>query len=86
MRWGRLLLSGMEHRVAALRSQLAELGQEHVLAGLASGDPSQQELLVNQLSDIDLPLFRRALADVVRTFKQHDRYSPLPDHQSVSLT
>ena len=69
------LVCEMEHRVAALRSQLADLGQEHVLAGLESGDGSQRESLVEQLSGIDLPLFRRALADVVRTFKgKQDRY------------
>ena len=79
MRCCRLLFGGlvneMEHR---LRSQLADLGQEHVLAGLASGlDASQQQSLVNQVSSIDLPLFRRALADVVRTFQgtTSDRYA-----------
>lgn len=66
-----LLVNAMEHRVAALRSQLAELGQEHVLAGLSSGDASQRQSLVDQLSGIDLPLFRRALADVVRTFQDN---------------
>ncbi len=61
--------------MAALRSQLAELGQEHVLAGLASGDSSQRQSLLDQVSGIDLPLFRRALDDVVRTFKGNpDRY------------
>ena len=72
----RRLLGGlafeMEH---ALRSQLAELGQEHVLAGLTSGDGAQREALVAQVSSIDLPIFRRALTDVVGTLKgKHDRY------------
>lgn len=70
---GKRLLCGvayeMEHKIAALRSQLADLGQEHVLAGLSSGDSSQRQSLVDQVSSIDLPLFRRALADVVRTLK-----------------
>ncbi|KAG0579776.1 hypothetical protein M758_4G124000 [Ceratodon purpureus] len=72
------LVCEMEHRVAALRSQLADLGQEHVLAGLESGDGSQRESLVEQLSGIDLPLFRRALADVVRTFKGKQDRLPIP--------
>jgi len=68
-------MNEMEHRVAALRSQLTDLRQEHVLAGLASGDASQRQSLVDQVSGIDLPLFSRALADVVRTFKGNpDRY------------
>jgi hypothetical protein len=60
------LVNEMEHR---LRSQLADLGQEQVLAGLSSGDASQRQALVEQVSGIDLALFRRALADVARTLK-----------------
>lgn len=65
----------MEHR---LRSQLADLGQEQVLAGLSSGDASQRQALVEQVSGIDLALFRRALADVARTLKAKQHRLPIP--------
>lgn len=63
-----------EESISALRRQLAQLGQEHVLEGFSSGDICEKQALIDQLSTVDFSLFQRGLTDVLHSLDRQNGY------------
>ncbi|XP_031500493.1 uncharacterized protein LOC116264426 isoform X2 [Nymphaea colorata] len=51
-------------RLLAAKKKLADIGQQHILEGLSSGDKDQKLLLTNQITNMNLQLFQHALHNI----------------------
>ncbi|XP_059063415.1 uncharacterized protein LOC131051001 isoform X2 [Cryptomeria japonica] len=69
-------------KVAGIKKKLHELGQEHILMGLSTGNETQKQALLDQLSRFDFKLFKHALQEASGTYDRSD----LSRHLDTKLT
>ncbi|XP_078445793.1 16S rRNA processing protein RimM family [Wolffia australiana] len=59
------------------KKRLAEMGQDHVLRGLASGEKDEKKLLGKQMGDLNMRLFKHALENIIENTESNNHFSSL---------
>ncbi|KAH9322707.1 hypothetical protein KI387_017346, partial [Taxus chinensis] len=72
----------IRHKVSGVKKKLLEMGQEHILFGLSTGNEAQKQALLDQLLRFDFKLFKHALQDSSGAYER----SNLSRHLDTKLT